>query len=342
MRSRSMVAIDPGRAGRSGALLIVAIALLAGCAPTSAPPSTASQGATAAPSISPMPSTSPSALSSAAPTSVLEGIWATPVTTCDQQNRALASAGFAPQDLESAGWDTATCGEDIHGRQFTIEFAGDRLVVYQDGVVGWEGAFRVAGPDTFEAGDMGGDPEITYEYAIDGDQLTIDMVRDNLSGLTPADLINERLAQTVIYETSPFVRATSSSALPYDIRLPDGWAPSGEAADTFQSPDGRMTLTVGTGQPDPGQTVEDRVRINRTEEFAECQTDPSLDRPVTLGGERAIMWTFDCGDAVGVAVNTIHDGVGYRLTLRAATAAPELDALMTEILAGFRFQDQGP
>jgi hypothetical protein len=82
------------------------------------------------------------------------------------------------------------------------------------------------------------------------------------------------------------------------------------------------------------------VRINRADEFADCVTDPSQDRPVTVGGEHGIVWSFECGDEAGLAANTIHDGLGYRLTLRApADVAAGLEPLMTEILAGFTFTD---
>ena len=60
---------------------------------------------------------------------------------------------------------------------------------------------------TFEAGDEGNGYYITYRFAIDGDQLTIDMVRDDCPVCSSAaDLAGEQIAQTVIYETSLFTR----------------------------------------------------------------------------------------------------------------------------------------
>jgi hypothetical protein len=157
-------------------------------------------------------------------------------------------------------------------------------------------------------------------------------------GTTPADA-DPTLAP--VDSAAPTV--FSSSVLPYSLRLPDGWVAnaSAEGEDSYDSADGRITLTVGTGRPEPGQTVEDRVRINREDEFGDCVTDPSQDRPVTIGGERAIQWAFDCGGVVGLAANTIHDSLGYRLTLRApAGDAPQLEPLMAEILANYRFTDE--
>ena len=114
---------------------------------------------------------------------------------------------------------------------------------------------------------------------------------------------------------------------------PDGWTAS-TAADTYRNADGAITLTVGTGNPEPGQTVADRVRINRGSESADRATDPAVDRPITLAGEPGILWSFACGDEAGVAANTIHDGLGYRLTLRApADEAAELEPLFGHDLA---------
>jgi hypothetical protein len=154
---------------------------------------------------SPGSSPTATAVTSASPASVLEGTWATSETTCEQQNAALTAAGFSSADLELAEWDAATCGGMMHGSQFTIRFADERLVAFQDDVIGWDGTFRIVDSGTFEAGDQG-DLYITYEYTIDGDELVIDMVRDDYPTSSEAELMGERIAQTVIYETAPFER----------------------------------------------------------------------------------------------------------------------------------------
>ena len=278
------------------------------------------------------PSLIATAATSSPSPSPLEGTWVAPAATCEQQKAALAAGGFTSEEfevLEEAGWDEATCGGMMHGSQQTLEFAGDRLVLYQDGVVGFEAPFRVIDSDTFETGESAN--TITYEFAIDGDELTIDLVT------TPDVPLGDRVAGTVILETAPFTRQ-SAPALPYSVALPEGWV-AGAEADSFESPDGSVTLTIGTGEPEPGQTVEDRVRINReSEDLADCVTDPTQDRPVSIGGEQGILWSFVCGDEAGLAANTIHGGLGYRLTVRApADAAAELELIMAEVLAGFTF-----
>jgi hypothetical protein len=165
---------------------------------TSAPPSataTASEGS----------SPTADAGTSEPPASVLEGTWMTPETTCEAQNAALAAAGFSSADLELGDWDAATCGGMMHGSQFTIRFVNGRLVVFQDGAIGWDGQFRIVDAGSFEAGERGAF-YITYTYALNGDELNIDVTRDDYPTSSEAELLGERIAQTVIYETAPFVR----------------------------------------------------------------------------------------------------------------------------------------
>jgi hypothetical protein len=94
----------------------------------------------------------------------------------------------------------------LHGSQFTIRFADDRLVIFNDGVVGWDGLFQVVDEDTFEAGDSDAGFYIIYDYALDGDELTIDMVSNDYPTSSEEELAGELIAQTVIYESAPFVR----------------------------------------------------------------------------------------------------------------------------------------
>jgi hypothetical protein len=157
-------------------------------------------------SVAPSQTAESSAVESGAPVSALEGTWVTAETTCEQQNAALTNAGFTEADLEAGGWDAATCGDTMHGTQFTLRFADDRLVIFQDGEIGWEGLFQVVDADTFEAGDGDAGFYITYAYAVDGDELTVDMVSNEFPTTSEEELTGEMIAQTVIYESAPFVR----------------------------------------------------------------------------------------------------------------------------------------
>jgi hypothetical protein len=160
--------------------------------PTAAPP-TAAVTATEAPTVS------------VTPASALEGTWTTGATTCAQQQAAADAAGFTADQLEAAGWD-GTCGGLMHGSEFKVRFSGDRLVVFQDGAVGWDGTYQVVDSDTFEAGDATAGFYITYDYSMDDDELVIDMVRNDFPAASPDELAGEQLAQTVIYETATFTR----------------------------------------------------------------------------------------------------------------------------------------
>jgi hypothetical protein len=163
---------------------------------------TASSGSPTSPS--PEPSM-PTAAPTTGPSSPLEGTWATPQTTCAEQNVAVGAAGFTAEQMALGGWSLTCADEPPHGSQFTILFEAGRLLQYADGYLRWEGDYRIVDEDTFEAGDNG-TYYITYQYAIDGDRLTIDMTQDDCRPCTPGDLMGERIAQTVIYETSPFTK----------------------------------------------------------------------------------------------------------------------------------------
>jgi len=153
--------------------------------------------ATASPTDS--PTLAPTAAASVPAGDVLAGTWAVSRTTCAQQQAAVEAAGFTAEQLTSVGW-----GPDCPGA-YTIRFANGRLVEFSsDGSVGWEGKLRIVNENTFEAVDI--DCSITYDYAIDGDQLTIDMVEDVCPAYSAAQLLGEQVTQTEIYETSPFTR----------------------------------------------------------------------------------------------------------------------------------------
>jgi hypothetical protein len=150
-----------------------------------------------------------SATSSPTPQSnPLLGTWETGVTTCAQQNAAVEAAGFTATQMSQSDW---TCNDM---RQFTIRFGlqGGQsdihtLRAYGNGQRDWDGSYRIIDDETFEAGDLGdGLYYITYRYAIDGDQLTIDMIEDRSPREGQASQLGEQMVQTAIYETSTFTR----------------------------------------------------------------------------------------------------------------------------------------
>ena len=318
---------------------IVLIAMLA-CACAGPGAATPSPSISATPASQPAEATAAPATASppasAAMTDVLEGTWSTAVTTCDQQNAALTKAGFTDEELVEGGWVREGCSDMLHGAQFTARFEGGRLLHFADEELGWDGAYRVIDDTQFEAGDAG-TMYITYAYAIDGDRLTIDMLTNDYPAASEAELLGEKIAQTVVYESAPFGRegggtAFESTVYPYRLQLPAGWSPLSSSGDedVFEGPDA-MTAKVGSAQPEPGQTVVDRVAVNRASEFTGCTTDPSADAPAVLGGEPAVRWSATCGTILSLATNTIHGGTGYRL-LVALPDGPEAMATATAVM----------
>ena len=134
----------------------------------------------------------------------------------------------------------------------------------------------------------------------------------------------------------------TSAMYPYALTLPDGWTvlPASIDEEFFASPDQALAVKVGSGQPDPGQTVEDRVKLLRANQFADCRTDQSQDREIIMGNERGILWSAICDRTYFLAANTIHKGTGYRLEISGGADIEDVLAdAMDELLGSFTFTD---
>ena len=197
-----------------------------------------SAGATTPPS-TPAPGEAPA---------IPEGRYRTSAATHDEVVAAGVAAGFSDADvstfLDADGpWATASIELLLADGGWT------QYVSVDDGPydVGWRGTYRIVDEDTVVATDPCGD--ITYQYVVDGDVLTLDMVDDQCDGG-----IEELIAQSTIYETAPFMLVaphSDSSALqptryrstsfviPFEVDVP-GWASPEPATDmpnflTFES-----------------------------------------------------------------------------------------------------------
>jgi hypothetical protein len=129
--------------------------------------------------------------------------------TCEQQNAALAKAGYTADQLALGGWDTTTCRSSKFGSAgsvMAVQFEpGGRIVQLSDGAIGWEGTYDILDATTVRARDQGW--TFTYHYPIDGESLVMDMFDDAVPAGTPeSDIWADRIAQTVIYESLPFTR----------------------------------------------------------------------------------------------------------------------------------------
>ena len=134
----------------------------------------------------------------------LQGTW-TAVITPELEEQAALTAGIEPE---------LTSHEDLFGGAgpitVVLTFEDGQMIhtTAPEGVepeVGWSGLYEIVDDDTFVAGDTG-DLYIEYAYAIDGDQLVIDMVRNDYPTVSEEELAGEIYAQTVIYESAPFTR----------------------------------------------------------------------------------------------------------------------------------------
>jgi hypothetical protein len=67
---------------------------------------------------------------------------------------------------------------------------------------GWSGSYRITAPDTVVARGYG--CTITYRFALSGSSLTLDVVSE--TGTSPECGQGDRVAQTAIFDTAPFVR----------------------------------------------------------------------------------------------------------------------------------------
>jgi hypothetical protein len=165
------------------------------------------------PTPSPTPSLAPSSSSTPLPDPIV-GTWVAGETTCEEQVAALEAAGFTTDQMAAGGVDPSCAngivadGADFSiGSQFTLTFlASGSLTLFEDRVVGWNARYELGEGSTFEASDVRL-PSIclTWRYAIEGDQLTIELVDPGCTG-GEASPIHDQLAQTVIFQTSPFTR----------------------------------------------------------------------------------------------------------------------------------------
>ena len=99
--------------------------------------------------------------------------------------------------VQGAGWG--------NGSQNTARFLPDgRLIVSDNVYPGSTFTYRLIGAATFEATDPQGIC-LTYGYAIEGDQLSIEIIDYGCPATGEAPLL-DRIGLTVLFETSPFTR----------------------------------------------------------------------------------------------------------------------------------------
>jgi peptide/nickel transport system substrate-binding protein len=170
-----------------------------------------STGRPPAPSLPPAPSTPPNPL---------VGTWLAPVVTCAQEIAVIESAGYTADQVTSSGFDP-TCAAGNIGTQarntnrYSLVFDGlpaaatfRSMRTFDYGAFNSPHDYSLTGDTTFELGGRDGsvwDYCLTFKFAIDGDQLTVDMVDPRCPGTGEAPL-QDQIALTAIFETSSFTR----------------------------------------------------------------------------------------------------------------------------------------
>jgi hypothetical protein len=157
------------------------------------------------------PATEPAVATTASATSdprLPEGDYRTPELSADQLIATAVAAGFneadAQANLDGQGIDsTATYGLRLADGHWTTLLSYDGVPFNS----GWEGTYEMVDDDTVTATESGHECTITYTYAFDGAQLTLDMVDDPCF----PGVLDEQIAQTVIYESAPFTLIDSGA-----------------------------------------------------------------------------------------------------------------------------------
>ena len=135
----------------------------------------------------------------------LAGTWAAPTTTCEQQTAAVEAAGFTPDQVTLSGWSCPAGGTAQFSVQFWPSF-GPSLMTIRDGTGQISQTdYRIVDDQTFEAFYPNDPFCLRYRYLIEGDQLSITLIGHGCSTGDPP-ILNDRVAQTAILQTSPFTR----------------------------------------------------------------------------------------------------------------------------------------
>jgi hypothetical protein len=176
---------------------VVATLLVAGCSSSHEP---TAQAPTPASTQAPTPKTAAS--SRANP---LAGTYSTDPIPVAHLVDVARRGGFDKKDVAEfrAGYDGV---QDV---VYTLKLTDELWVVFEsrDGGTAtddWAGPYQILDATTVRAGGPPCGP-ITYDYELDGDELSLDMTDDQCfeDGKVPA---GELIAQTTIYESGPYHR----------------------------------------------------------------------------------------------------------------------------------------
>jgi hypothetical protein len=279
----------------------------------------------------------------------LDGDWQNGPVSCSDQRAALHRAGYDSHEIEAAGYFEEGC----HTSRSIIRIKGDRLFfLNEDGSVDFSTTIQLDA-NHLVINDAAGD--ITVTYILSENELTVQRVEAASAAKPGTDYFADVVAITGFWLPSPYKReepaAQSSSGsdlvafvslrFPISFALPAGWSieSNGEEA-YFVSADNAMTLSMGSGTPEPDDTVADRVLVIQQALFKECTFDPTADVSTSAGAETAIIWSALCHDEAVLSLNTIHHDVGYLLAIRGPESGrAELSTVMDTITSTLAYSD---
>jgi hypothetical protein len=145
--------------------------------------------------------------SSTAPAADVDGTWQTPDIPIEQAQAVYEGAGGSPADAKAF---VEQLGSGSAQRTVQLQFRARNGVWDQferadqgEAKRGWTGTFTVDG-DVVHAREADAGCAIDYGLTFDGDQLTLEVLRDE--GRSPECSSVDLLAQRTIYESAPFTK----------------------------------------------------------------------------------------------------------------------------------------
>lgn len=143
----------------------------------------------------------------------LAGTWTVEITP-EAATRAGLDAGFDARDVDRQVERMFAGGSPV---RVTLAFdAGELTITERVGTVApqvaWGGRYQVVAADRVVAADNWGFPlagfYLEYAFVVDGDALTVDLLRDDYPTPSATELEGERLTQTIIFESASFTRGS--------------------------------------------------------------------------------------------------------------------------------------
>jgi hypothetical protein len=154
----------------------------------------------------------------------LSGIWESEPLSADQIDAQLRDR-FTRAQVDEFERTNPQGFSGYHTEVNQLHFAGDQLVITtsKDGGAareGWTGTYVIQDANTFFAGGASGPLYIAVNFTIDGDRLTLELIRDRFpdhspwnagDGIHPRSIsrpVDDNMHATVIYDIFSYTRVS--------------------------------------------------------------------------------------------------------------------------------------